>query len=496
MKLKLSRILCPVLALLLALNLCACGGNDPVEAGRHYNFGDYEVVYKSACIMPDDEGKDSFVVYFDFTNNSKSAGSYGWTIFEKVTQGNTQLEPSFVITNLETLDYIGETAFNDIEPGVTVEVSSSYQLSNTTDQIKLNISDLFDKYSYDLTFEPSELGRVEPQTGAGASTSGEETSGDTQGFGDFVSVLVPEGYTFERCSWNEENPHYISIEKSDWVYFNLNNYTTEEEMTADYNYVKKTYTNEQVDVSATYGGIDWIGFQYGDGFGGYCLELYAIIGTNYLRVDSAGLAFDDPTVGAVLGSIVMVGGDAETSESGDDTGNEAGNGTYLDWWNGDWYGWWIITDGTGTYEGYTSYFWDLCGKLEIANEENGCFTLWDPDYSYDEPSALILVSFSEAGVGSHGTMFSENGTFYDQTLGHADWIVDPGLEIVDDLLWIDGTYDGDEGSYSYEIYLRPWGVSWDDLPEDAIPYADPLPGSYDWYTAMITSGEPMPNAFS
>lgn len=88
-----------------------------------------------------------------------------------------------------------------------------------------------------------------------------EVEGSTDGFGDFVSVLVPEEFTFHRDSWNEENPHFVSIEKSDWTYFNLHNFTTEDEMKSDYDYVKKTYTNEQTDVSADYGGIDWSGFQ-------------------------------------------------------------------------------------------------------------------------------------------------------------------------------------------------------------------------------------------
>lgn len=166
MKKNVTKLLTILLATIMLLSLCACGGesdSNEVEVGKTYDFGKYELVYRSACIMPDDEGADSLVVYFDFTNNSDSAASFGWTVFWTVTQGDEALEPNFVITNLETISYVGETSFTDIEPGTTVEVGNSFKLKNTTDEVKVNISDLLDKYSYNLTFNPAELERVDPR---------------------------------------------------------------------------------------------------------------------------------------------------------------------------------------------------------------------------------------------------------------------------------------------------------------------------------------------
>lgn len=178
MKKNVTKLLSFLLAAVLLLSLCACGGGeDKKEEGatsNRYDFGDYEVVFKSACIMANDMGEDSLVVYFDFTNNSDSAASYIWTIFEKLTQGDTELEPTFVLTNLETLNYIGETAVNEVEPGATLEVSSSYKLNNSTDKVKMTISDLFDNYTYDLTFDLSKLQRVEPESAAAEPEVSEE----------------------------------------------------------------------------------------------------------------------------------------------------------------------------------------------------------------------------------------------------------------------------------------------------------------------------------
>lgn len=381
MKHTFSRFLCLALTLAMVLSLCACGKDKEPADPNHFDFGKYEVDFKDACIMYNESGEDALVFTFEFTNNSKDAASYGWTIYEKTTQDGVELESTYVITDMETFAGVAEDYFTDVEPGESIEIGTAFAINGLDDEVTIELSDLFDKYTYEITVDPSELERVE----------------------------------------NE----YSDLSDWDWDW-------DDEDATDD--------------------------------------------------ADATDAPAEAPTEAPAEAP-------TEASQVSGDLP------AYLDWWSCGWYGWWIITSGTGEYEGYTSYFWDLCGKLEIANEDSGCFTMWDSDYSYDEPAALILVSFSEAGVGAHGTMYSENGTFFSQTLGHADWIVDPGLEIVDDLLWIDGTYEGNEGSFSYEIYLRPWGVGWDDLPEDAIPYDDPLPGSYDWYVTMVEAGEPMPNSF-
>lgn len=171
-----------------------------------------------------------------------------------------------------------------------------------------------------------------------------------------------------------------------------------------------------------------------------------------------------------------------------DTAAPAGD-ALLDWWNGDWYGWWTMYGCYGYYEGMDGMAWDVCGTIDIGEDYTGTVTLWDEDYTRDNAMVIADVSLSEAGTGEYGTVTSEGGYFTDIPLEHADWIVDPGLSDYGDLIWITGFYENGEDEFTYEIYLRPWGASWDDLSEDVQPLY-----YFDWYLPLIEAGAAMPDA--
>ena len=65
-----------------------------------------------------------------------------------------------------------------------------------------------------------------------------------------------------------------------------------------YEYNKKTYTNEQKDVSGKYGDIEWTGFSYSNGY-----ELYGMSNGKPVRVSCSGFKFDGPETKAVLESL-------------------------------------------------------------------------------------------------------------------------------------------------------------------------------------------------
>ena len=161
----------------------------------------------------------------------------------------------------------------------------------------------------------------------------------------------------------------------------------------------------------------------------------------------------------------------------------------LDWWNGAWYGWWKMTGCSGSYESMEGQWWDVCGEIAIGADYTGTITLWDEDYTRADPMALASVSLNEAGTGEHGTVMSEGGRFTDTALAHADWIVDPGLLDYDDLIWIDGDYENGDDAFHYDIYLRPWGLYWEDMDESGYPYR-----YTDWYLPLIDAGMSMPDA--
>ena len=175
------------------------------------------------------------------------------------------------------------------------------------------------------------------------------------------------------------------------------------------------------------------------------------------------------------------------SGSGSTMLNKTGD-PLLDWWNGQWYGWWTLTGGTGAYEEMNNNWWDVSGIIEIGSDYMGTVTLWDEDYSRSNPMVDAAVSLNSAGTGEHGTMMSEGGWFTDIRLEHADWIVDPGLSEFDAMICIDGWYENGDDEYRYEIYLRPWGTYWDDVPEEGRPYLYD-----DWYIPLIEKNALMPD---
>ena len=160
-----------------------------------------------------------------------------------------------------------------------------------------------------------------------------------------------------------------------------------------------------------------------------------------------------------------------------------------DWWNGDWYGWWNVYGCWGAYEDLGSAWWDVCGTIDIGADGTGTVTLWDEDYTRAEPMVSASVSLNSSGVGTHGTMMSEGGRFMDIALEHANWIIDPGLSEYTDMIYISGNYENGDDQFTYDMFLRPWGTSWDDAKAEDLPYY-----YHDWYLPLIEAGEPMPDS--
>ena len=126
----------------------------------------------------------------------------------------------------------------------------------------------------------------------------------TETWGDYT-VGVPTEWKFRKGdTFDDNDTRYCSVKKSDFKYFD---FKMEEEQVANnqYNYNKNTYTNEQTDVSGKYGDIEWIGFQYSDGWGGYGFELIATVNDKPVRVSSCGFKFDSEEAKLVLGSLII-----------------------------------------------------------------------------------------------------------------------------------------------------------------------------------------------
>ena len=57
------------------------------------------------------------------------------------------------------------------------------------------------------------------------------------------------------------------------------------------------------------------------------------------------------------------------------------------------------------------------------------------------------------------------------------------------MIWISGDYEDGDDEFHYDIYLRPWGLYWEDMDESGYPYR-----YTDWYLPLIDAGKSMPDA--
>ena len=134
MKQTKTKLLCLLLATLMLLSSLTACGKDKEKDSNLIKLGDYELLYKGACIMEDSDGNDAIVLTLDFTNNGKENASYLWSVDETLMQNGVELETATVFTDYDTFETVIEGQFADVAPGATVEVRTAYLLQDTTSQ--------------------------------------------------------------------------------------------------------------------------------------------------------------------------------------------------------------------------------------------------------------------------------------------------------------------------------------------------------------------------
>ena len=173
---------------------------------------------------------------------------------------------------------------------------------------------------------------------------------------------------------------------------------------------------------------------------------------------------------------------------------KAASSIYADYWDRDWYGWYVIESCHGDYEELEDSIYDVCGSIFVEGDNTGRIVLWDDEGSAESLICEVEVSFGP-GTTSAGCMKSEKGSFLtnEENVQHADWMVDPGASDVSDydhMIEVNCKYEDERGSFRYYIYLRPWGMEWEDVRTKDV---DLLPVSYDyWYTDVMNG--PMPDS--
>lgn len=158
MKQTKTKLLCLLIAALMLLSLAACG-KETTKDSNLIKLGDYELLYKGACIMEDSDGNYAIVLTLDFTNNGKENASYLWSIDETVMQNGVELEVANVFTDYDTFETVIEGQFTEIAPGTTLEVKTAYVLKDAAAKVEATFEQLFGKKKGTITIDPATLSR-------------------------------------------------------------------------------------------------------------------------------------------------------------------------------------------------------------------------------------------------------------------------------------------------------------------------------------------------
>ena len=168
MKQTKTKLLCLLIAALMLLSLAACG-KEATKDSNLIKLGDYELLYKGACIMEDSDGNYAIVLTLDFTNNGKENASYLWSVDETVMQNGVELEVANVFTDYDTFETAIEGQFTEIAPGTTLEVKTAYVLKDAAAKVEATFEQLFGKKKGTITIDPATLSRETADDSTGST---------------------------------------------------------------------------------------------------------------------------------------------------------------------------------------------------------------------------------------------------------------------------------------------------------------------------------------
>lgn len=238
--------------------------------------------------------------------------------------------------------------------------------------------------------------------------------------------------------------------------------------------------------------------QHGDEFTGTLKD-------GVLTLDLSGMLYtfakDGAQVGAVLPSptaesAAPAAESAEPAVESAEPAPEAAQSPY-EWWACTWYGWAVVTDAGGDYTAYIDSAIDLVAEISLNADNTGHMTIID---IYDYPICDVDVSFSPSQT-EYGILTCGEGSLWDFfatepdefPISAGDWTIDPSQSMVSEfdhmICFSDTIYAADKGWFDYYIFLRPWGMDWEDVrtaDTSQMLYDDMMPLYYDdWYLPQL-----------
>jgi len=173
-----------------------------------------------------------------------------------------------------------------------------------------------------------------------------------------------------------------------------------------------------------------------------------------------------------------------SSGSPPSTGN-SGAGALPDelaWWDGQWYGWYNILEAKGAFSDYDDLALDCSAFIDLSSDGTGTLYIWD---DYEELGTIdIIVDFDRGG--EYGVLYTLSGIMFEHEVEEYGWAVNPSREDYGYTIYVYSDIR-DGGDYiRYEIYLRPWGATWDDMIDSLRPR-----GYDNWYVPFIADTDSM-----
>ena len=135
-----KRIISLLLISLMVLALVSCGGGGSTGTNTQkqnsiFNIDDYVVEYKGYEFVTDDDGNDAIAVHYKFTNNSDAPAQFMWEVLSTYEQNANLLDPAIVTVDEDALEYMDDSATEDIQPGLTADVTATYVIEDKTSPI-------------------------------------------------------------------------------------------------------------------------------------------------------------------------------------------------------------------------------------------------------------------------------------------------------------------------------------------------------------------------
>ena len=168
--------------------------------------------------------------------------------------------------------------------------------------------------------------------------------------------------------------------------------------------------------------------------------------------------------------------DNDNAVIADDTANDAALSEKREWWDGDWYGYWVMVSGDDPYIGGIGRYQDCYAIINVNDDYTATILLFDDVIRIGEVEVEIVGDYPDF----MGVAEAVGGEMFYDPLGDLDWSINPGFSGHENMIMIDNWYTDDYGDrFRYQIFLRPWGMLWDDVPDDE------RPPYYDWYLSVI-----------